>query len=56
MILSILQKKLDISTLELKELMKGENKTYRDYKNSMSLISIGAKVLQWTGIQRAIIR
>ena len=49
-------KKLDISTLELKELMKGENKTYRDYKNSMSLISIGAKVLQWTGIQRAIIR
>ena len=49
-------KKLDISTLELKELMKGENKTYRDYKNSMSLISIGAKVLQWTGVQRAIIR
>ena len=38
-------KKLDINVNELKELMDGENKTYRDYKNNMFFINIGTKIL-----------
>jgi hypothetical protein len=49
-------KKLDLTVSELQEIMNGENKTYRDYKNSMNLISLGTKILRIAGIQRAIIR
>lgn len=48
--------KLDLSVDELRDLMKGPNKTYRDYKNSMAFIELGTKVLRLLGIQRAIIR
>ena len=48
--------KLDLTVDELKTLMAGENKTYRDYKNAMSLIDLGTKVLRAVGIQKAIIR
>jgi N-acetyl sugar amidotransferase len=48
--------KLDLSVTELRELLHGQNKTYRDYKNSMTLIDLGTKVLRALGIQRAIIR
>ena len=49
-------KKLDLTVFELKTIMQGENKTYRDYRNSMKLISLGTNILRLTGIQRAIIR
>jgi N-acetyl sugar amidotransferase len=49
-------KKLDLTVSELKAIMQGENKTYRDYKNSIKLISLGTNILRMTGIQRAIIR
>lgn len=48
--------KLGLTVSELQEIMKGENKTYRDYKSSMPLIELGTKVLRLVGIQRAIIR
>ena len=48
--------KLDLTVSELKAIMKGENKSYRDYKNSMKLISFGTNILRIAGIQRAIIR
>jgi N-acetyl sugar amidotransferase len=48
--------KLDLSVAELRELLNGPNKTYRDYKNSMTLIDLGTRVLRALGIQRAIIR
>ncbi|WP_423708676.1 N-acetyl sugar amidotransferase [Undibacterium sp. WLX3042] len=48
--------KLDLTVDELKEIMHGENKTYRDYKSNMAVIDLGAKVLRALGIQRAIIR
>jgi N-acetyl sugar amidotransferase len=48
--------KLDISVRELRDLLHGPNKTYRDYKNDMTLINLGTKVLRAVGIQRAIIR
>jgi hypothetical protein len=49
-------KKLEISVEELQLLLKGENKTYRDYKSRMPLINLGTKFLTMVGIQRAIIR
>lgn len=48
--------KLDVSVQDLKNIMAGPNKTYRDYKNSMTFIEFGTKVLRLLGIQRAIIR
>ena len=49
-------KKLEISVKELKSLMEGENKTYRDYKSRMPLINLGTKALTLTGVQKSIIR
>jgi N-acetyl sugar amidotransferase len=48
--------KLDISVDELRALMDGPNRTYRDYRNSMTLIEAGTRVLRAAGVQRAIIR
>ena len=48
--------KLDLSVDELQSILKGPNKTYRDYANSMGLIDLGTKVLRAVGVQRAIIR
>lgn len=51
-----LAKKLGISIHELRELIAGDNKTYKDYRNRMALIELGTKVLRIFGMQRAIIR
>jgi hypothetical protein len=48
--------KLDITVAELKSLMDGPNKSYRDYKSNMALIGLGTKVLRTVGIQRAVMR
>ena len=48
--------KLDLSVDELRAIMAGPNKSYRDYANSMGLIELGTKVLRAAGVQRAIIR
>jgi N-acetyl sugar amidotransferase len=48
--------KLDLSVRELRDLMNGPNKTYRDYKNNMAFIALGTKVLRLLGVQRGIIR
>jgi hypothetical protein len=49
-------KKLEISVQELHNLMAGENKTYRDYKSNMALISLGTILLTKLGIQKSIIK
>lgn len=49
-------KKLDLSVGELKDLMNGKNKTYRDYKNNMALIKFGTNFLRLLGIQKSILR
>lgn len=49
-------KKLEISVQELHHLMEGENKSYRDYKSKMPLISLGTIILTKLGIQKSIIR
>jgi N-acetyl sugar amidotransferase len=48
--------KLGLSVAELKDIMAGETKSYRDYKSSMSLIELGTRVLRAIGVQKAIIR
>jgi len=48
--------KLGIEVAELKAMLDGPNHTYRDYKNMMPIMDLGAKVLRWLGIQRAVIR
>jgi N-acetyl sugar amidotransferase len=48
--------KLDITVDELRSLMGGENKSYRDYSNDMPLINAATQILRLVGVQRAIIR
>jgi len=48
--------KLGITSKELKEIMEGPNKSYRDYKNQAAIMGLGAKILSIAGIQRSIIR
>lgn len=48
--------KLDLTVEELKKIMEGPNKSYRDYKSNMALINFGTNVLRLAGVQRAIIR
>jgi len=49
-------KKLDLTVSELQEIFEGENKTYRDYKNNMALITLGVKVSQMLGIEKRVFR
>jgi N-acetyl sugar amidotransferase len=45
-------KKLGISTDEFDEIISGENKTFRDYKNSYRLITFGIKVMRMLGKEK----
>jgi len=44
--------KLGISVDELQSYMDAPNKTYRDYKNQMSIYDIGAKVMRMLGLEK----
>jgi N-acetyl sugar amidotransferase len=48
--------KLGIGESELQAMLTSPNRTYRDYRNMMPIMELGARVLRATGIQRAIIR
>jgi N-acetyl sugar amidotransferase len=48
--------KLDFTVDELKELFKSEKKTYKDYKNSMTLIELGLNIMRFLGFERKLIR
>ncbi len=48
--------KLGVTVAELKGYLEGPKKTYKDYKNDMTLIDLGTRVLRLLGLQRAIIR
>jgi N-acetyl sugar amidotransferase len=48
--------KLDITVEELQALLKGPNKSFRDYKNNIALIELGTKAMMALGLQRSIIR
>ncbi|MDN3639981.1 N-acetyl sugar amidotransferase [Simiduia curdlanivorans] len=44
--------KLGMTVDELQAIFDEPNKTYRDYKNKLWLIQLGAKLLNWLGIER----
>jgi len=48
--------KLGITVKELKDIMEGPNRSYRDYKNQMAVMELGTKILRIIGVQRSIIR
>lgn len=48
--------KLGISSEELRSYFEGTNKTYKDYNNQETMFVLGAKVMRWLGIERAIKR
>jgi N-acetyl sugar amidotransferase len=48
--------KLDLSVAELQALLRGSNKSFRDYRSAMPLIQLGTHVMRMFGVQRAIIR
>lgn len=48
--------KLDLTVAELRELMNGPNKSYRDYKSSMPLIDLGTRFLRGLGVQKMMVR
>lgn len=45
-------KKLDFTVEELREYFNGNNKTFRDYKNNLFLITLGTRILQFLGIEK----
>ncbi|WP_164126627.1 N-acetyl sugar amidotransferase [Sphingobacterium luzhongxinii] len=48
--------KLDLTKAELQEIFEGPNKTYNDYKNKMSIIKLGAQVMQKLGMEKRLFR
>lgn len=50
--LEYISKKLGITPEEFRAIMEGENKTFRDYKNSWGLIQFGAVVLRKLGVEK----
>lgn len=48
--------KLDLSVSELRAIMTGPNKSYRDYDNSARVIAAGTTVMRALGVQRGLIR
>ena len=48
--------KLGISVEELQSYFDAPNKTHRDYKNQEKMFVLGAKIMNWLGIERAIKR
>ena len=47
--------KLEISVMELKNLMNGENKSFRDYNSNYLLINFFTKLVRLAGIEKRII-
>lgn len=45
-------KKLGISTEEFKTIINGENKTYKDYNNSLNIIELAIKIAKLVGVEK----
>jgi hypothetical protein len=48
--------KLDLTVEQLREIMNGPNRSYRDYRNAMTFIDLGTRVMRALGLQRAVMR
>lgn len=49
-------KKLGLTVAEFQEIFNGENKTFHDYKNNHFLITLGARVSRWLGLENRVFR
>ncbi len=45
-------KKLGVTKKEFASLIEGENKTYKDYKNSLKRIEFSIKLAKWIGVEK----
>lgn len=50
--LEYIAKKLGITKGEFEEIISGENRTYRDYKNSLNLIELSIKIAKKLGVEK----
>lgn len=48
--------KLDLTKEELQHIFEGPNKTFKDYKNKMGIIKLGAQVMQKLGLEKRLFR
>lgn len=48
--------KLDLTKQELQGIFEGENKTFRNYKNKIGIIKLGATVMQKLGMEKRLFR
>lgn len=48
--------KLDLTVDEFREIFEGENKTYRDYRNKMWAIRLGATAMRGLGMERRLFK
>jgi DNA-binding HxlR family transcriptional regulator len=48
--------KLGWSVAEFRQILNGENKTFRDYKNKLPLITLGARISNLLGLENRIFR
>lgn len=48
--------KLDLTTEQLWEIFRGENKTFHDYKTKIKLINLGAQAMQKLGLEKRLFR
>ena len=49
-------KKLNLTSDELWQIYKGDNRTYLDYKSKINIINFGAKVMQYFGLEKRLYR
>ncbi|MEW5895451.1 MAG: N-acetyl sugar amidotransferase [Candidatus Omnitrophota bacterium] len=49
-------KKLDLTVEEFRKIFEGENKSFRNYKNNLRLISLGTTACQLLGIEKRLFR
>ncbi|MCZ2085142.1 MAG: N-acetyl sugar amidotransferase [Flavobacteriales bacterium] len=48
--------KLEMTTDELQQIFEGENKTYKNYKNKIGIIKLGAQMMQKLGLEKRLFR
>ena len=48
--------KLDFEVDELKELFRGKNKSFKDYKHSNNIIDLGVKISTFLGLEKKLFR
>jgi len=48
--------KLDLTVSELRSIFEGENKSYKNYKNKKTIISLGTQIMRALGLEERLFR